>query len=235
MYIRILILGSAILVIFRALTYLNKLLPLSKKIKHYTSYLLPVIEMVSWIGFAIWCLHYVFDAEAYNILIVLGITILLILTPTWFLARDFFYGMVLKFQRKIEIDTKVQIADLKGTISRTDYFTFDIKTESGNLKTIPYNKLRSEIIVKNTVNSNLMKEKLTFNLASATRSNYTVEHLKKTLINAPWVASSHEPVIKIINKDKENFIIEVIIWVLKNEHVKKTEEWVNKSYSNKVI
>jgi small-conductance mechanosensitive channel len=234
MYFKILIYGAGILLLFRILSYLNKILPFTKKFKHYSGFLLPIFELASWLGFAIWCLRHIYEVEAYTTLIILGILIVLLFAPAWFLVRDFLHGMLLKIQRKIEIDTKIEIGDLKGVIVKTDYFTFDIKTRDGNIDTIPYNKIRSEIITKNAANIHLEKNIISFNIPAKHDINKLVPQLKATLINVPWVAASQEPIINNIKVEVENYVVEVIVYVLKKEHLEKIMEYVKKNFIDKL-
>src|SRR5680860_316956 len=112
MYFTIVIFGIGVLLLFRILSFLNKIFPFSKEFKHYSGYLLPVVELASWLGFVIWCMRFIYEAEAYTTLIIFGILVLLLIIPAWFLVRDFLYGMLLKIQRKIEIDDKIEIGEL---------------------------------------------------------------------------------------------------------------------------
>jgi len=233
MYFKILIFGAGILLLFRILSYLNKILPFTKKFKHYSGFLLPIFELASWLGYAIWCLRHIYEAEAYTTLIILGILIVLLFAPAWFLIRDFLHGMLLKIQRKIEIDTKIEIGDLKGVIVKTDYFTFDIKTGDGNIDTIPYNKIRSEIITKNAANIHLEKQLLSFKIPAKNNINKTIPELKNILVNAPWVAASQEPIIKVFSSKTENYKVEAIVYVLKKEHTEKIVDYVNKNFNSK--
>jgi small-conductance mechanosensitive channel len=234
MYFKILIFGTVILLLFRILSYLNKTLPLSKNIKHYSGYLLPILELVSWVGFAIWCLHHIYDEEAFTTFIILGILIALLIAPAWFLIRDFLHGMFLKIQRKIEIDTKIEIGNLKGIIVKTDYFTFDIKTKDGNINTIPYNKIRSDIISKNAGNIHLEKQLLSFIIPSKHDINKTIPELKTMLVNAPWVAASQDPIINNIRVEADNSVVEVIVYMLKKEHTEKIVDYVKKNFIDKL-
>ena len=226
MYLRILLFATGILLMFRALAHLNRLLPLSKRLKHITGYVLPAIEIVSWIGFAIWSLHIVYDAEAYYILIVIGILIVLLLIPIWFLARDFLYGMFLKIQRKIEVDSKIETNEFEGIVTKTDYFTFDVRSPNGNIKTIPYNKIRSEIITKNTANINLLKQQLIFTFSQPGDEDVLIKNLKTALINVPWIAASQLPIIDNIKIENNNMVIQVNVWILDKKHTKKIVDWV---------
>jgi len=246
MYFTIVIVGIIILLLFRALSYINKIMPFSKKTKHHSGYILPIVELIAWIGFAIWCLRLIYEFEAFTTLIILGIIIVLLMAPAWFLVRDFLYGMLLKIQRKIEIDAKIEIGDLKGVIVKTDYFTFDVKTKNGDIDTIPYNKIvktkngdidtipynkiRSEIITKNAANIHLEKQLISFKIPSKTDINRIIIELKTTIINAPWVAGSQEPIINVISSETGNYVIEAIVYVLKKEHAEKIVEYVERNF-----
>lgn len=234
MYFRILIFATGILLLFRALSYLNKILPLAKKVKHYTGYILPVLELATWLGFVLWFLRITYEAEAYTTLIILGIFVVLVIAPAWFLVRDFLHGMILKIQRTIEIGSKIEIGDLKGIIVKTNYFTFDIKTANGNIDTIPYNKIRSKIITKHAATNHLEKQIITFTVPSKHDVNQIVRQLKVTLINAPWVAASQEPIINNIRTETDNSIIDVVVYMLNKEHAEKIVKWVKKNFVDKL-
>lgn len=234
MYYTILIDAIGVLLLFRILSHLNKILPFPKRVKHYSGYILPVVELVAWLGFAIWCLRLIYEAGAYTTLIILVILIVLIIAPAGFLVRDFLHGMLLKMQRKIEIGTKIEIGDLKGVIVKTDYFTFDIKTKNGNINTIPYNKIRSEVISKNGANIHLEKQTISFNIPVKEDINLIIPKLKTTLINAPWVAVSQEPIISNIGGEKGNYEVEVIVYTIIKNHTDKIVDYVRKNFIDKL-
>lgn len=215
---------------FRILSYLKKILPFSKNVKHFTGFILPVVELISWLGFVLWCLHLIYEAEAYSTLIVFGIIIVLFFAPAWFFVRDFLHGLQLKVQRKIEIDSKIEIGDLKGVVLKADYFTFDIKTEDGNIHTVPYNKIRSEIISKNASNIHLQKHSISFKIQSNQDMGLIIQNLKLTLINAPWVPASNEPTINLVAAETGNYLVEIIVYILKKEHGEMIKKYVRQNF-----
>lgn len=229
MYFGFIIVALGILILFRILAFLNKRLPFSKEFKHYSGYLLPVLEFVVWLGFLAWCMRIIYEAGAFMTLIVIGVVVLLFIVPGWFLVRDFLYGMLLKIQRKIEVGNKIAVGELKGLVIQTDYFTFDIKREDGNIDTIPYNKIREKVISKNGANSQLEKQLLTFSISANSDVNKIIPQLKSTLINAPWVAASQEPIIhKVVEAAGKN-VIEVFVYLIRKEHVDNVKEYVSKN------
>jgi hypothetical protein len=230
MYLTILILATGIFILFRFLSFLNKKIPFSNEFKHYSGFILPVVELASWLGFVIWSMRMVYEQQAYTTLIIFGILVLLFIVPAWFLIRDFLYGMLLKIQRKIELGVRIEIGDLKGLVTKTDHFTFDIKSKNGNVDTIPYNKIRSKVISKSSENINLEKQLFRFSFASEQESSALINQLKITLLNAPWVAVSQEPIIKEIKQDAGRFEVDVFVYLIKTEHAEKLQEYVTRNF-----
>lgn len=235
MYFEIILVGLGVLLIFRILSYLKKILPFSKKTKHFTGFILPVVELISWFGFLLWCLNLIYKADSYSALFVFVILIALLFAPAWFFVRDFLHGLQLKIQRKIEPDSKLEIGNLKGVVLKTDYFTFDIKTGDGNIHTIPYNKIRTEIISKTASNIHLQKYCLSFQIQSKQDINQIITGLKLTLINAPWTAASQEPVVNITSSETNNYLLETVIYILKKEHAERIEEYVKQNFIAKIV
>ncbi len=229
MYIKIIILGIGIFLFYRILSFLNKKIPISLDSKHYTAVILPVAELLSWLGFIVWCIRQIYEAEAYATLIGVSVVILLLLLPSWYLIRDLILGIILVIQRKIELNTHVEIGDISGKIVKIDYFTFDIKTKEGNIETIPYSKIRSKVISKSGENINLEKQLICFTIPIQKNIDEAVEKLKLTVLNSPWVAASQQPIIKTINIVNEKHVIEVFVYLLKKDYVEKIRTYVNKN------
>lgn len=234
MYFKIIISAVAILGLFRILSFLNRILPFSKAFKHYSGYLLPVTEMAVWFVFLIWCARFMYEAEAYLTLIVFGIVFLFVFTPGWFLIRDFLFGMLLKIQRKIEVDYKIEIGEIKGVVLKTDYLTFDIKTPDGAIDTIPYNKIRSKVISKISANKHLEKRKILFRIPVSKDITHHIQELKNTLINAPWVVPAEVPLIGAVTDGDDCKIVEVVVYLLKPEHADRILAYVNRNFISKI-
>jgi hypothetical protein len=230
MYITILLAALGIFFLFRGLTFLNKALPLSKKIKQYMGYLLPVAEFVFWMGFLIWAVRSLYNAYNFVALIIIVALLALMAAPAWFLFRDFIYGIIIRFQQKIEIDSAIEIEDIKGIVIRTGLLGFDIKTSEGNINNIPYNKIIGKIITRHGTNINLDSHCIQFCIKTASDINEIIPKLKTTLINAPWVVSSHEPIIKKVEKQTESFLVDVVIYTIDETHVQNIRDYVMKRF-----
>lgn len=226
MYITILLSALGIFLLFRGLTFLNKTLPLSKRIKLYLGYVLPVAEFVFWLGFLIWAVRWLYTAYDVVALIIIVAIFVLMAAPAWFLFRDFIYGFTIKFQQKIEMDSIIEIEDIKGIVIRTGLLGFDIKTSEGNIDNIPYNKIIGKVITRHGTNINLDSHLIHLCIKSSVDIKELLPKLKTTLINAPWMAGSHEPIVKKVEKQTESYLIDVVVYTINESHVEKIRDYV---------
>lgn len=226
MYIKILIYAFIVFLFFRAFNFLYRKLPFSLNLKHYIGYLLPVAELIAWVGFVIWCVTALYSRSSYNALILLGILFVLLVVPLWFLLRDFLFGIVLKIQRKIDVGGRIQIEHWQGIVVKAGHFSFDIKTPSGNVDTIPYNKVRSKIISTSGSNVNLQKHLISFDLRDTHQLAVSVDDLKTLLINAPWVAESQAPIIHKVSTENGITTVDFFIYTLSDQYVEKIKNYV---------
>ncbi len=141
MYLTIILVVAFVIDFFRLLYFFQRKLPLSVTWRQYTGYLLPVVELASWLGVIVWIIRFVYTRQDFAVLIILTVLVLLMIVPVWFLLRDFLFGVILKLQRKIEVEKEISIEGLRGRVIKTGYFTFDILTNSGNIDAIPTTEL----------------------------------------------------------------------------------------------
>lgn len=232
MYIKIIFLGIALFIFYRIISFLKKRLPISSDTQHYLTVVLPIAELITWLGFAVWCIRIMYESEAYAMLITISVIIVLMIIPSWFLIRDLIFGILLVIQRKIEINTRIEVGDVSGKIVKVGYFTFDIKSKDGDIDTIPYSKIQSQVIKKYSENINLEKQLVRFTIPATNNFDETVERLKLILLNSPWVAASQQPLIKNIIHENNEHIIEVFIYFLKKDYVEKIRDYVSVSLHN---
>ncbi|MBW6492572.1 MAG: mechanosensitive ion channel family protein [Lentimicrobium sp.] len=230
MYITILLAALGIFLMFRMFAFLHKSLIVPKRIKIYLGYLLPVIEFFVWMGFLIWAVRFLYTAYDFVSLIIISVLVALMAAPAWFLFRDFIYGLIIRFQQKIEIGSAIEIENIKGIVIRTGLLGFDVKTNEVNIDNIPYNKIIGKIITRHGTNINLDSHLIKLCIKSSVDINELIPKLKTTLINAPWVVSSHEPIIKKVEKQAESFLIDVVVYTIDETHVQKIRDYVMKRF-----
>jgi len=233
MYIKILIAGIGLFASYRMLSFLNSVAPISKSTKNNLSIVFILVELASWLGFGLWAMRKMYEAEAYVTLIGLGVLLLVFIIPGWFIIGDFLVGILLRIQRKVELNVRFEVDNISGEIVKLGYFNFDIKSKSGSIDTIPYSKIRSKVISRSGDNTNLERELLHFTISSKEKPNEVTERLKVALLLSPWVASSQLPIVKTITSGNQGYEIDVYIYVLKKAYTERIQENINMYFQEK--
>ncbi len=226
MYIDIVLAGIVVFLFFRVLMILIRILPFSRSTKLYSGYIMPVVELVLWVGFMMWSIRLLYNAYNITALIVSGTLTILFIVPMWFLIRDFLNGVIMKVQRKIDLGNTIEIEGIKGVVTKAGHLSFDIRTKDGSIKTVPYNKVMSRIISKQGSNVNLDSQVISFRVDSSNDIDSAIAGLKATLTNAPWVAASQDPIIKDIKQEAGEYIVDTVVFILKPDHAQKIKEYV---------
>ena len=232
MYITIILAGIGIFLLFRGLSFVSKAMPFPRKIKQYLGYFLPVAEFAFWLGYFIWSVRTLYTAYDTLALIIIGVLLILIAAPVWFLFRDFIYGLIIKLQRKIETGITIEIEDIQGTVTNTGLLSFEIKTSEGNIESIPYNKTIGKVITRHGTNTNLNSHVIHLRIKSTVDIKELLPKLKTALINAPWMAGSHEPIIKKVEQQTESYHIDIVVYTIDTTHVEKIRDYVMQRFTS---
>jgi len=216
--------------VFRFLNYIQKIIPYAKSIKHHIAYLVPILELVVWIVYAMWCLEAMYRIENYSGLIMISFILVLFAIPARFLMRDFLNGIFLKVQRKIDVGDYIQLEGIEGKIKHAGHFRLEIQTQQGDIRAIPYGLIGLGIISKPGNNLNLNKRLLVFRLPDSFNIEMLLPELEKALMNTPWVAVSQPPIIETVTHENGEHIIEVLVFTLKKEHSDKISKMVEKNF-----
>lgn len=232
MYLSIMITGIGLLLLFRVLTLINRVMPIAKIVKTYISYLLPLVELLAWLGFLAWVLRSVYQANDTVGLIVLGVVMICLIAPVWFLLRDFLYGLVLKLQRTIDLGKIIEFDDKKGIVKHAGHFSFELENEHGGVDSIPYGKIRSKILSTLGGNKYFEKQLISLHFQSALPSNQLLTVLKQTIMHSPWMIVSQEPIVHHLSHENNQYEAEVFVYVLKKEHAEKIKEYFMTHFSD---
>lgn len=220
---------------FRLMFTLHNSLRYPKRIKLHINYLLPLFELLIYVSFALWIVNYYYERGNYQSLIVLSLVFLILVIPVFFLLRDFIFGIYLKIQRKVEEGQYISVDNLEGTISRAGFFNLEIKDDQDGVFSLPYNKIRNKIILRQGHNTNLVKQVLTFSFLTKTSSFEAKKLLIHQALNAPWVAVSKSPFIEAKRELNNGLEIDLAIYTLSDTHADLTRLMIQKNLKDLLI
>lgn len=220
------IIVSALLIFFtfRIVNYIDRNITYSRKLKHHIGYIIPVLELLVWLIYAIWIINKVYISHNNKGLLILTVIIILLVLPTFFLFKDFIFGVYLKIQQKINSGEFIEFDNVSGEIISTGNFSMEVKDNQGDIKTVPYSRLISKILIRHGTNPNLKKQILIFKFPQNIKIEDKTSELLKSLLNTPWVALSQPPFIENIKIENNEYIVEVHFYTLEVEHIQKIRE-----------
>jgi hypothetical protein len=147
-------------------------------------------------------------------LVTFGLIALIFVIPSFYLIRDFIYGLILKFQDKIRIGKYIAFDETKGTIFKAGYFRIELSDEQQNIISIPYSTLYAKKITNRQGNLYLKKVSIQFNLYSKIGINERIPQLLLNILNTPWVSVTQDSVIEHIVNDGDLYKISVGVYLL---------------------
>ena len=101
---------------FWILKILIRRLPIKRVYKIRLNRILPIMEGLAILGFLLWGVQLLVKNEFWNSIGLLVISLIVLLMISWFLARDFLAGIILKSDGSLNLNDWIKIKDLKGKV-----------------------------------------------------------------------------------------------------------------------
>ncbi|WP_430931107.1 hypothetical protein [Saccharicrinis sp. 156] len=183
--------------VFRLINYIKSKLPLTSRFRHFLFYVLPIAELLSWIGLVLWFFAEVYSSGNNFMLIAVSVLLVIFTIPSIALLKDFIVGINLKSQNKINEGDYIDLEDVKGNIIRAGHFRLDVVDKQGDANSISYSAIRSHVIKSQSTHQRLTKVKLSFSFEESENINDIVSDLRLQILNTAWVAAGYEPIVEI--------------------------------------
>ena len=209
MIIKILSIIISVFVGFRILSFIISRIHYLDRFRHRINLLLPIVELLVWIGTIMWFVKLIYETDNYELLISLGVIFILFIVPAFSLMRDFISGIFLKAQSIIFLGALLEVNQIQGEVVKAGHFVVELKDPHGDIRTYPYNQIRSKVILRTSDNVHLVKLKLEFQLPENSSLNDTIKTIMYVIVNTPWCAPSKTPVVDniLINNGIANVVV----------------------------
>ena len=211
MIIKLILTVLAILSGFRTLNMITDKFIRTGKIKHRLNFIIPLFELLVWIALVMWFTRLIYQTENYELLISFGVVFALFFVPGFSLLRDFIVGIFLKAQNIIFVGALIELNQTKGEVKKAGHFMLEIVDHNGDIRTFPYNKIRSQTILRTSDNINLIKMQIEFSFPQDIDIDKTVKTIHQFIINSPWSSPSKMPVLNSIAS--ENGMTKIVFGV----------------------
>jgi len=197
------------------------------------------IRYFSLIEIFIWVLYTVFLIQSFsdsNQIYSLGMFVLLMIVGfwlLWFYLKNVISGSVFKLSKKFEIGDTIQVNNYQGKIIAMGNQRLELESENGEVIFIPYKQLSDSVIVK--LHRGEMELSHSFTLATNNdKLQKEIEQaLRYEILSMPWASIKKSPLIKLIHKDDEHFVFEIVLFALNNKYFFNMEQLLKDKFEKK--
>ena len=185
-----LVAGLFVFGLFRLLARAARVLIRRKTLRSTILALLPVAELVIWVGYVFLGISILFRDLVYYDLILWVVVVLLLGALAWFVFRDFLAGVLLKAERSLETGRFMKAPFTEGYIRSLGARSLELVNEKGEVVRIPYSRINKEMFVFPPENDESLPHHLKLSLP-ATRDPEAYKRLvEKELMAMPWITGS---------------------------------------------
>ncbi len=224
----------SIFVLFRILKYVVPLIFLRGDNRKILTKYLPIIEFLIWLFFIFWTIQYFF---LHNQLFGIGLFALFIalsIWGTWFVFRDYIFGLIFKNNRKIVENQSIKIGEYEGTVRKLSFRNLVLECRSGKLLQIPYTKIINEVVLLSDEAEMVSSHSFVMQVLVKKDLDDFIQTLKTQIVNLPW--SSIKKIPKIYPMDSINGLItlEITVYALEKSFFFRIENYLRETYEKKI-
>lgn len=223
----VLIIGVALFIMLRVLGILKKHLVLKYSGWTRKFNVLPAIELITWMLYIFWVSDFLFKDKFYYPYIVISLVIIIVALFAWFLAKDFFAGIIFRIQNDVLANNNIQLGSISGRVKSQHITYLTIETSNNQLVRIPYSKLQQEITSKFSEAQETDEYRFVLVVNKGLDKSEIEEKIRILIINSPWCNFRERPKIKLITEDKKTFSFEIRVNTLSQKHLQLLEKAIN--------
>ncbi|MCK5775897.1 MAG: mechanosensitive ion channel [Bacteroidales bacterium] len=192
-----------------------------------------VVEMFIWIFFTVLLIQRFSDS---NQIYSMGVFILLMIAGFWLLwvyLKNIISGNVFKLNRKFEIGDVIQVNDYQGKIIVMGSHRLELETENGEVVFIPYTHLSDTVIVKLHYGEKVLNHSFTMSTPNEGSLAHIEEKIRYEILNMPWASIKKTPQIKLIHKDADHLVFEIILYALEKKYFFNMEQGLKDKFEKR--
>ncbi len=194
--VQVLLFALIFLVVIRVLRRLLDIFAGRRSYRAQVRKLFPLAETLFWTMFALWAVNLVFENELHQTIASAAIAASIGAWLIWFVARDFFAGIVLKAQRVFERGQSFKTGEVAGVIRKVGSLGLELEQDEGGTLHVPYRAISGEAFGQVDSSQPGRPCTLELNVPGDKAQSETRSLLRSLVLSSPWVLPTREPLIR---------------------------------------
>lgn len=164
--------------------------------------------------------------------ILIAILLLVLFFIGIFFIKDYVAGLIVKASANYSIDDVIISNEIEGKILKFGQRSLIIATSNGNKVFLPYSNLVGKI--KSIKSASEVKNNYSFKILVNDEKDIDakINEINKYIISLPWVNTSVDSEITIIETNDNNYSLNISVVAFDNAYYSKIETAVRQAFSN---
>ena len=226
-------LGVVILAFLLALILkIFNLVILRKITNHQITNYYPVIEVIIWFSFLLWGIKVLLKDSIYQMIALLSLAAIFVVALGWFVIRDLFAGIVLRFSDSFMIGSHLRIDQRNGSIKKVGMLNLSIQEEDGSISKIPWSKINGQIYSKGRRVDLTNRQQFAVEVPQKHPLEIVQRKIYEAVLLSVGAAINKEPQIKLTGTTKQEWQLEITAYALGPEYFRIIESNVKDVLNN---
>jgi hypothetical protein len=226
LFIRFLIVGILLFLLFRLVFYLFPILLKNKKADHRIRRLLPFAEAATWLAFFSWYSLKFYALFSVYTLVVLGFLFIIFFWISRFLVKELIAGMVFRVSARFSEGDRIQTKQYTGTIKKYHFDAIELEAADGQIIFIPYSQLAGEVTIKKESAGQTTAYSFRLITYAKDESVDMAEEIKFLLLSLPWSSVHTPPQVNLVEQAGNQYKFDVTCYPVDKSYAKKMEQRV---------
>lgn len=177
----------------------------------------PLFETGVWVFFAFWGAYVLFGGISHYDHLVFVMAVLLAIGVSWFFFRDFFAGMIMKSECRLELGQHIKTPDFEGTIVLLGPRYMELEIDSGEKLKVSYSRLNKHWISLPAETEKSLSNNLTLRIPDSANPLQVKTIVYKEMMGMPWIVGT-PPKLKLTKNEDDQSFLDIRYGLLKEEH-----------------
>ena len=217
-------LGVVIMAILLALLLkIINLTVMKKTANHRIRNYLPIIGVVVWFIFILWAINVLLKESFYQMIAILSLAAIIAIGLGWFVIRDLFAGIVLRFSDSFYPGQSLQIDQQSGRIEQVGMLKIALQREDGIIFKIPWSKINGQIYSKGIGDDLTNRHRFLVEVAQKYPLEIVHPKIREAIFLSVGAALNKEPQIKLTGTNNQEWQLEITAYTLGPEYFRIIE------------
>ena len=185
--------------------------------------LFPGISFIVWLVYAFWLIHVGFSGNELYPFLALFLFILLAVLFAWFVLRDIVAGLVFSTRNQFSLNYRISFRDTTGKIIGIGITHLVVRTDSGDIASIPYSRLSGEVLCKRAEDAASDYYRILLKLKKTEPPNQLQASITREVLCIPWASFGTTPIVRLKEESDISCDFEVLFQSLNSRHAARVE------------